>query len=94
MVSVSTSAKSKFSPIKPLINFEKYMNLTDLYGPTLTLRELCNLLKISRSSYYAYSNKSNHLYKEGFPSSIPGYDKKRFVTDAVEKYLISFAILV
>ena len=67
------------------------MNLTNQYGPTITLKELCKLLKISRSSYYAYANKNNHLYKKDFPVSMPGYDKKRFVTAAVDKYIESFS---
>ncbi|WP_299573211.1 hypothetical protein [uncultured Shewanella sp.] len=67
------------------------MNLANKYGPTVTLKELCHLLKLSRSSYYAYTNKNSHLYKEGFPTAMPGYNKNRFVTDDVEKYLTSFA---
>ncbi len=40
------------------------LNLTQTYGPTLTLKELCNLMKISRSVYYSSINRKSPTYKE------------------------------
>ena len=67
------------------------MNLINIYGPTLTLPELLKILKISRSSYYNYTDdrKNNPHYKKGFPRAIPGYSRKRFITSDIEDYLKS-----
>ena len=68
------------------------MNLIELFGPTLTLKELCQILKISRTSYYNYTNNNekSERYKENFPTPMPGYNKKLFITGDVENYLSSF----
>ncbi len=67
------------------------MNLLDTYGPTLTLKELCILIKISRSTYYSYiKNKDNTVKKEGInwlPDPIPNFNKKLFYTSEVENFL-------
>lgn len=70
------------------------MNLIADYGPTVTLKELCKILKISRTSYYNYTSNHQHsdLYKKNFPSPMPGYNKKLFITLEVENYLRSFCI--
>lgn len=63
------------------------MNLIELYGPTITLKQLCTLLNISRSSYYNYIDKSNPNFKDDLPSSIDGFGKKIFRTQDVQSYL-------
>ena len=68
------------------------MNLLDTYGPTLTLKELCIIIKISRSTYYSYiKNKENTVKKEGInwlPDPIPNFNKKLFYTSEVEQFLL------
>jgi predicted DNA-binding transcriptional regulator AlpA len=68
------------------------MNLIELYCPTLTLKELCKILNICRSSYYIYINDEvgNLHYKVNFPRPMSGYSRKRFVTQDLESYLLTF----
>lgn len=70
-----------------------FMNLVQLYGPTVTLKELCKILKISRSSYYNFTKKGegNNNYKSNFPTPMHGFNRNLFVTDDVEEYLSSFS---
>ncbi len=63
------------------------LNLTQTYGPTLTLKELCNLMKISRSVYYSSINRKSPTYKEDFPLPLAGFGKNLFMTKHVENYL-------
>lgn len=68
------------------------MNLIEHYGPTVTLKELCNILKICRSSYYKYidDTEGNQHHKPNFPKYMEGYSRKRFITQEVESYLFTF----
>ncbi len=65
------------------------MNLSELYGPTMTLKQLCQVFKISRTSYYNYSEKKqfNAQYKPDFPKPLPSHRKLIFVTSIVEDYI-------
>ncbi|GLX87013.1 hypothetical protein tloyanaT_32660 [Thalassotalea loyana] len=67
------------------------MNLVEIYGPTLTLKELCSVLKISRSGYYSYlKNKErtvNQNEEKWLPDPIPNFSKKLFYTSEVETFL-------
>lgn len=67
------------------------MNLSEKYGPTLTLKELCSILKISRSTYYSYlKNKERTVRKEGkkwIPDPMPNFNKNLFKTNEVELFL-------
>jgi predicted DNA-binding transcriptional regulator AlpA len=67
------------------------MNLSEKYGHTLTLKELCSILKISRSTYYSYlKNKECTVRKEGIkwlPDPIPNFSKKLFYTKEIELFL-------
>lgn len=70
------------------------MSLFDTYGPTLTLKELLQIMKISRTSYYNYIDEKdgNPHFKAGFPKSIPGYSRNLFITRDVEAYLDSLRV--
>jgi predicted DNA-binding transcriptional regulator AlpA len=63
------------------------LNLTQTYGPTLTLKELCKLMKISRSVYYSSINSKSPTYKEDFPLPLAGFRKNLFMTKQIENYL-------
>ncbi|MGB0937407.1 MAG: hypothetical protein ACPGTQ_08110 [Colwellia sp.] len=64
------------------------MNLKTQYGHTLTLKELCRILKISRSSYYTSTDVNNPAYKVNFPKRLDGFAKVLFLTENVENYLL------
>jgi len=63
------------------------MNLISIYGPIVTLKELCQILKIGRSTYYQYIDEEHHLYKPNLPPRLLEYSNNKFLTSDVEKYL-------
>lgn len=67
------------------------MRLVEIYGPTLTLKELCSVLKISRSKYYSYLKNKERTVKRNdekwLPDPIPNFSKKLFYTSEVEIFL-------
>lgn len=63
------------------------MYLYELYGPTLTLKELCQIFKLSRSSYYLISDPENEKYIANFPQPMKGFHKKLFRTADVYEFL-------
>jgi len=63
------------------------MNILDSFGPTLTLQELCILLKCGRSSYYNYINPKHKRYIPGIPKRLPEYGNNKFCSLTVQNYL-------
>lgn len=64
------------------------MNLMKNYGPTMTLKELCDVLKVSRSFYYTSTDPLSPTFKEGFPKRLPDFSRVMFLTSSVEEYLV------
>jgi len=69
-----------------LIKRGKKMNLHDLYGPTMNLKELCKVFKINPCTFYSYINPKKPSYKVGFPKPLAGYRKNLFRTKDIELY--------
>ena len=67
------------------------MSLQKKFGHTVTLKELCKILKISRGTYYNYLIKKERTIKKEeiywIPDPIPNFNKKLFYTIEVEKFL-------
>ena len=69
------------------------MNLSELFGPTMSLKQLCQVLNMSRTSYYNYtqSDQDNSQFKHGFPKPLQNYRKRIFITAQVEEYILGQA---
>ncbi len=62
------------------------MKFPDDFGPTITLKELCSLLDIGRSTYYTYIDPFHKSYKADIPKPLPGYSNNKFCTPTLHNY--------
>lgn len=67
------------------------MSLQEKYGPVLTLKEVCTILKMKRTAYYSYiKNKEKTVNKDNttwIPDPIPNFTHLKFRTSEIEQYL-------
>jgi len=67
------------------------MNLVGIYGPTMTMVDVCSVLKTNRCSIYCWTKESHPGYKPDFPKPLKEFRKKLFLTVAFESYIIGMS---
>ena len=55
----------------------------------VSLHQLCEMLGISRTTYYHYSDPQSPRYIENFPKRLPGYGHIKFRESDIEAYIAS-----
>ncbi len=63
------------------------MNFFEIYGPTMSLVDVCSVLKTNRCSVYCWTKEGNPGYKPDFPKPLKGFRKKIFLTNVFEDYI-------
>ncbi len=70
------------------------MRFPDDFGPRISLKQLCEILDIGRSTYYTYIDPLHKSYKPDIPKRIPYYANNKFCTLTVQNYLHKTSELV